>query len=111
MYDPVFDVCLPTNVHRAMGAAIAIPAADAILFLLMLVGLLLRAHGNKVGIWRVLYNQVILNSSRYSSPQVVEDPLSVSFGWPWRPLRRYHRWSVIIQNSILISCIYADASI
>ena len=59
VYDPVFDVCLPTNVHRGMAGAIAIPAADAILFLLMLVGLLLRAHGNKVGIWRVLYNQVI----------------------------------------------------
>jgi hypothetical protein len=55
-----------------MAGAFAIPTADAILLLLMFAGLLLRAHGNKVGIWRVLYNQVTLNSSLYSSPQLLK---------------------------------------
>jgi len=59
-YNAAFGLCYPTNIHRSLAGGIAIPAADAILLLLMLVGLLLRAHGNKVGIWRVLYNQCII---------------------------------------------------
>jgi len=59
-YDPALDVCFPTHTDTSLVGAIAIPAADAILFLLMLAGLLLRAQGTKFGIWRVLYNQCII---------------------------------------------------
>lgn len=74
MYNSVFDACVPLNTHSSLAGTIAIPAADTILFMLMLVGLLRRTHGNKVGIWRVLYNQVTSNFFRYPSHQVLKIP-------------------------------------
>jgi hypothetical protein len=59
-YDPIFEVCFPLNTHSSMESAIAIPAADTILLVLMFVGLLRRAHGCKVGIWSVLYKQCVI---------------------------------------------------
>ncbi|KAN0130503.1 hypothetical protein V8E53_011589 [Lactarius tabidus] len=59
-YDPIFEVCLPLHTHSLMISAIAVPAADTILLLLMFVGLLRCAHGCKVGIWSVLYKQCII---------------------------------------------------
>jgi hypothetical protein len=54
-----------------VSAFAADPAADAILLVLMFVGLLRRAHGCKVGIWNVLYKQVNPCSFYHPSLQVL----------------------------------------
>jgi len=59
-YNSLFEVCLALKTHSGLIGAAAILAADTILLMIMLIGLLRRAHGSSFGIWRLLYKQCII---------------------------------------------------
>jgi len=59
-YDPEFDACFPLKTHGGLVGAAAVLAADTVLFMLMLIGLLRHANRSAVGIWQLLYKQCII---------------------------------------------------
>jgi hypothetical protein len=71
-YNSLFEVCLALKTHSGLIGAAAILAADTILLMIMLIGLLRRAHGSSFGIWRLLYKQVTPNSFCDPSHQVLK---------------------------------------
>ncbi|KAH9051921.1 hypothetical protein EDB87DRAFT_628354 [Lactarius vividus] len=59
-YDSAFEACLVLKTDSALVGAAAILAADIILLMIMLIGLLRHAHGSSIGIWNLLYKQCII---------------------------------------------------
>ena len=59
-YSPVTGTCIFLHTHRGLVNAIGILVADAVLLLAMLIGLLRTSHRNATGIWKLLYQQVML---------------------------------------------------
>jgi hypothetical protein len=60
MYNPIVDACVILHTRRALTNAIGVLVVDVVLLLTMLIGLLLHAHRHSTGIWKLLYQQVIL---------------------------------------------------
>ncbi|KAH8984002.1 hypothetical protein EDB86DRAFT_169820 [Lactarius hatsudake] len=59
-YNSAFKACLVLNTDSGLVGAGAILAADIILLMIMLIGLLRHAHGSSIGIWNLLYKQCII---------------------------------------------------
>ncbi|KAI9439562.1 hypothetical protein H4582DRAFT_1536120 [Lactarius indigo] len=59
-YDSTFEACLVLKTDSGLVGAAAILAADILLLMIMLIGLLRLAHGSSVGIWGLLYKQCII---------------------------------------------------
>ena len=52
--------CIFLHTHKGIVNAIGVLVVDAMLLLAMLIGLLRTSHKNATGIWKLLYQQVIL---------------------------------------------------
>ena len=59
-YSPIVDICIILHTHRGLANALAILVVDALLLLIMLVGLLRHPLRSSTGMWNFLYQQVTL---------------------------------------------------
>jgi hypothetical protein len=57
-YNPLVNACIVVNTHEGLVNSIAVLAADIVLLLTMLIGLLRHANKNPSGVWNLLYQQV-----------------------------------------------------
>jgi hypothetical protein len=57
-FNPFVDACVVSQTHRGLANSIALLAADVVLLLIMLIGLLRHVGKNTTGIWKLLYHQV-----------------------------------------------------
>jgi hypothetical protein len=60
MYNPIANACAILHTDAGLVNATGVLVADAMLLLMMLIGLLRHPHRNSVGMWKFLYQQVIL---------------------------------------------------
>ena len=58
MYSPIANACIIQDTDHGLLNATGVLAADAVLLLTMLVGLLRHPHRSSTGIWKFLYQQV-----------------------------------------------------
>ncbi|KAI9456853.1 hypothetical protein BJY52DRAFT_1224092 [Lactarius psammicola] len=72
MYDSGLESCLALKSHSGLAGAAAILAADTMLLIIMLIGLLQHAHGSSTGIWHLLYKQVTPNPFHYCPHQALK---------------------------------------
>jgi hypothetical protein len=59
-YDPILDACVALVTRKDLLNTLGILIVDVILLLAMLIGLLRHPHRNSTGLWKFLYQQVIL---------------------------------------------------
>ncbi|KAH9173730.1 hypothetical protein EDB89DRAFT_685629 [Lactarius sanguifluus] len=59
-YNSAFEACLVLKTDSGLVGAAAILAADIMLLMIMLIGLLRHAHGSSIGIRNLLYKQCII---------------------------------------------------
>ncbi|KAH9993170.1 hypothetical protein BJV77DRAFT_372733 [Russula vinacea] len=59
-YNPLVNACIVVNTHEGLVNSIAVLAADIVLLLTMLIGLLRHANKNPSGVWNLLYQQCIV---------------------------------------------------
>ena len=60
-FNPLVNACIVVNTHEGLTNSIAVLAADIVLLLTMLIGLLRHANKNPSGVWNLLYQQVTSN--------------------------------------------------
>ncbi len=83
MYNSVLGACLVLKSHSALAGGVAILAADTMLLMIMLIGLLRHPHIGSTGtsIWHLLYKQVTPTQPLSLPPTSgAEDLLSASSG-------------------------------
>jgi hypothetical protein len=59
-YDPILNACVGLVTRKDLLNTFGILMVDTILLLAMLIGLLRHPHRNSAGLWKFLYQQVIL---------------------------------------------------
>jgi hypothetical protein len=60
-YNPIPETCVILHTHRGLANATGILVVDVMLLLTMLIGLLRHPHKSSTGMWKFLYQQVILD--------------------------------------------------
>jgi hypothetical protein len=61
-YNPIVDTCIVLHTHGDLVNAIGILIVDIVLLLAMLIGLLQHMSRNSPGVWKLLYQQVTLET-------------------------------------------------
>ncbi|KAH9003600.1 hypothetical protein EDB86DRAFT_2382566 [Lactarius hatsudake] len=59
-YNSLFGACIVLKTQSGLASVIAILSVDAILLVIMLIGLLRHTHGGSTGVWHLLYKQCII---------------------------------------------------
>ena len=59
-YNPILNTCIILHTRRGLLNATGVLVVDGILLLTMLIGLLRHPHKNSTGMWKFLYQQVML---------------------------------------------------
>ncbi len=60
-YNAVVNTCVALHTHRGLVNAVGVLVVDVVLLLTMLIGLR-HSHKSSTGVWKLLYQQVILNT-------------------------------------------------
>ena len=69
MYNPIMGTCIVLNTGIGHINATGVLVVDIVLLLIMLIGLLRHVHRNSIGVWKLLYQQVLL---KMFSPSLAE---------------------------------------
>ncbi|KAH9010108.1 hypothetical protein EDB84DRAFT_1142763 [Lactarius hengduanensis] len=59
-YNSLFGACIVLKTQSGLASVVAILSVDAILLVIMLIGLLRHTHGGSTGMWHLLYKQCII---------------------------------------------------
>ncbi|KAH9074399.1 hypothetical protein EDB83DRAFT_1960332 [Lactarius deliciosus] len=59
-YNSLFGACIVLKTQSGLASVVAILSVDAILLVIMLIGLLRHMHGGSTGVWHLLYKQCII---------------------------------------------------
>ena len=61
-YNAVVNTCAALHTHRGLVNAVGVLVVDVVLLLTMLIGLLRHSQKSSTGVWKLLYQQVTLNT-------------------------------------------------